>query len=1327
MKKQKNIVLALSIILLFFVYLKPLIAMTEENSTYEKSTQSIREDKYKKLPEKEKDKYLLELMTNSDSLELTLNIVFSNYNKTSQEVRNKVFSLATSIEGEHLIDNFLIKYFDILPEEDRNNLLSVYIMDKNASEVLMRDKFTLIPENLKKKFFTRIEEPHFNEVFTIIISTNFLKIDKKLRDKFVIRLVEKFPLIDNQQTEDRGALINLIMEHYSLVPQQGKEILNKIIDNGKHSRIYLLISFSNYFTKLPEKVRSDLFNKLMGKNNQFIDDTLFNIFFSNFQFFSPEQKTILKKKLEKSKPNQELILSIMNNYHKLPSFYQNWLFKTLDNEEYFSFISFFLNKVDKKEYENAFKIFDKYVRNKNYTNIALSVMETSFEKFPEKYRNNLIIELSRNKLLKKNIFKVLVSNYNFLPDNLKELLVQYSNDENLSRLVIDEIVSRYPYLSTEVKKLANKWLDKEEITMVLVHAITFAYSELSENDRDFLLEKLAEKKNLPEDLEDYFSEEDNIPEKFRMKLFPGEQHDLTTADLLDSYNNKNITPDQIKEFLLMNKESDIRVNSEILAKYFNILPEDLRNQLIEKYLKKPEASGLYLSWLIKEKFEILPPSLREKAIQELSFDQDGLGFIVEVYEKYFNKLDKKIRDKVSDSLIEKIKKIKLPDLKNETGESNFPYVFASISFGIEKSKTEFNAEIFESLTTGPDLDFEIFKILLINYENLSKIQRQEVEAFVENIALLINFANAYPLLKDLSIYNEKITEKIISTFDKGKKADYLSYSINPNFSKLPEKIKSSIITIVKRTENSDFFISRLINQYDQLDKSLQDLLFYFSGNNLTSVNVIDSLNIDTNYRKYQNKISNDIKYQLLKKALNNEKAISEIIWYMFFNYSKLPVDLLEKFTKITSEPKYKYFTASSLVFNYQEIPSGTTLNLLNFIAKDKELDLFSALTLNENFKDIPESSRNQILSNLLAGATDQEKVVISFILVKYYSLLPTQLNNELINLAGNKEYAKYVALALYNNFETTPEKPRTDLLNKLSLNESAKINLIPLLVEKYNLLSKENKNLIYAFSEDNSLKSEVLYNLIKNYAKLPEELKNHLLILGKDKELAWKIAELLFSDSNYELPGNVQNELWQNALKNPGLKIAFDKTGISDSQEMGNQFITEQKTLQNPYIFYEMIFYKNWDKTPDALKKYFQEKIDILFNPDYKNENFKTIKEIAIYLSTIYEDLPVDYRKALFKDLSGNSITDILAAPTIFKYINTIDQEIKNNFFSKSKNSFTLLFQKPELLDYLASDFKDKLFLETFLNLEKKEDINFPGSRRYTLYTNYYKDILKLK
>jgi len=216
------------------------------------------------------------------------------------------------------------------------------------------------------------------------------------------------------------------------------------------------------------------------------------------------------------------------------------------------------------------------------THNVTSKISEYFEKLPEYYRNERILELSKNKHSLFCITKIITEHYSDIPIEISSLLFEWIDKE-----VYDRDYSSFYYIHANFLKLPPV-----------------------------------------------------IREKLLLKLSEKRKYNNTITDLVGMY-YYDISPKLRNPvfYKIAKRYSNVRQVSSMLVKIFDHLDDEIKNELLIRY-SEFEKSALTISIFIRKYFDNVPIDIAKKVLINLSKYEFLSNRIIKIISLNYSKLDK---------------------------------------------------------------------------------------------------------------------------------------------------------------------------------------------------------------------------------------------------------------------------------------------------------------------------------------------------------------------------------------------------------------------------------------------------------------------------------------------------------------------------------------------------------------------------------------------------------------------------------------------------------------------------------------------------------------
>ena len=248
--------------------------------------------------------------------------------------------------------------------------------------------------------------------------------------------------------------------------------------------------------------------------------------------------------------------------------------------------------------------------NRETSLIAAKAIVSNYDKLPDNVRDvilfdsDIILNLVNDKENSILLSKAIVSNYDKLPDNVRDILFKLADDKGISLTISNALASNFDKLPSRVaNELLMKLVNYEENNLTIARTIVSNYDKLPDNVRDILF-KLADDKGISLTISNALASNfDKLPSRVAnellMKLSTFKAAIPSISRTIVS--NYDKLPDNVRDILFKladDKENSILLSKAIVSNY-DKLPDNVRDILF-KLIKNKNISRYVLGTLIIE-------------------------------------------------------------------------------------------------------------------------------------------------------------------------------------------------------------------------------------------------------------------------------------------------------------------------------------------------------------------------------------------------------------------------------------------------------------------------------------------------------------------------------------------------------------------------------------------------------------------------------------------------------------------------------------------------------------------------------------------------------
>lgn len=424
--------------------------------------------------------------------------------------------------------------------------------------------------------------------------------------------------------------------------------------------------------------------------------------------------------------------------------------------------------------------------------------------------------------------------------------------------------------------------------------------------------------------------------------------------------------------------------------------------------------------------------------------------------------------------------------------------------------------------------------------------------------------------------------------------------------------------------NEDLFsISEIVNDYyTDIPRALRNRILYnkLIENIWNNSEIISTIGIDATLFDKKRKIC----------TYERNFVSTDILSAIVKDFNQLPKTIQQLFFIVSKNENNAYSFARALLSNSQSL-SEELIDLLIQLCETEETSKSVTEALHLTFLDVPEVLREKIIRILLTKPKNSQVI---FTLTDYYSTLPLDITDNLIDysnnhdyiwelsegiirnfkclppkiqdlvfqLANNEETANDVAIALEEYFEDFSEPERSKLLEDLSNKTKAIPGLSAIYCMYYKNIPPILRKKIFDFLDGYENVEDFSREIAFNYRKLPKTIKNLLFKYASDENRSADVAYAIFDELEEQdlLPTKIQKRLLSQLSIQPSAKDGVIAILYSDESQFDFGFIN--KTLKklvtkNPAIGdFSLPLLCHFEKfDPDLRAAMFEE--TVLYNP----------------------------------------------------------------------------------------------------------------------------------
>ncbi|MEK7434926.1 MAG: hypothetical protein AABZ74_17460, partial [Cyanobacteriota bacterium] len=405
------------------------------------------------------------------------------------------------------------------------------------------------------------------------------------------------------------------------------------------------------------------------------------------------------------------------------------------------------------------------------------------------------------------------------------------------------------------------------------------------------------------------------------------------------------------------------ISTFLLDKFFENIPEDIKNQVFEKIVTIKELAWFCINF--SEKFpEEIKKIFLKNLFNILALNIQDINWLFELYpEKYnpFNNYMFYYFDTLFEIILSNFNKYNEEEKKiiiqNITLKASFDFKCQNlVELSLIMSREDFNSIIDQLLKNKELFSYNLYLFRgvwdKISYDLIVKfipIIIKEYKDISNNYEFISS--NLSYLLKKLSDENlDKIVKLLI---EKKVKYKYLLLSLSDNFFKISKELRDKIINNIHGDkEVIYFFIDNLLDKLNKIpDENLNFVFNFFEDED-----ILERLrfNINYNLEKYSKRVTSKLlenKYtQLLlldkieyypeekiKLLIENEFITNKTLYSLSKNFDKLSLNNKKYFIDKINNPKYHKKILLSLEYRFPELKENNRIKILEILSESEML------------------------------------------------------------------------------------------------------------------------------------------------------------------------------------------------------------------------------------------------------------------------------------------------------------------------------------------------------------------------------------------------------
>jgi hypothetical protein len=480
---------------------------------------------------------LFKLAENKDAAGSVADAVADNYDELPDNVRNLLFKLAENKDAAGSVADAIIYNSYRLPDNVRNLLFKLAENKDAAGSVAhaVAENFDKLPPNVQNLLFKLAENKVAAGSVAHAVADNYDELPPNVQNLL-------FKLAENKDAA--GSVAHAVADNYDELPDDVGNLLFKLAENEEIDwRIVSAISYN--YDKLPDDIRNKLLVKVVsdkevGNNKEATEelaeamdnDMIMEHILSNFNNLPDNVRNLLFKLAENSeKVSWRAAMTIVYNYGNFSDNVRNLLFKLAENEEMAWSISYAIaNNYDELP-DDVRNLLFKLAENKDVSRKIVYAVASNFNNIPENVRNKLLMKLADDKESVLDLAYAIAYKFDELPDNIRNKIVHniiivnnitgwtINRHDDVVKTIGVLLISNYDKISENVKDLLFQLADNNTVAKQLSVEIRHRLNELPKEITFEFLIKLAENKdiagNLAWTMVKYF---DKLPENVRNEL-----------------------------------------------------------------------------------------------------------------------------------------------------------------------------------------------------------------------------------------------------------------------------------------------------------------------------------------------------------------------------------------------------------------------------------------------------------------------------------------------------------------------------------------------------------------------------------------------------------------------------------------------------------------------------------------------------------------------------------------------------------------------------------------------------------------------------------------
>lgn len=517
--------------------------------------------------------------------------------------------------------------------------------------------------------------------------------------------------------------------------------------------------------------------------------------------------------------------------------------------------------------------------------------------------------------------------------------MSYDNEARLNSILYD--------FEIEDLNLLYLFIDNEDYKDEISQIINYNFDKIPESDRNNLISKLLEYNDYKYDIYHILILKNNyLPDYIKDQLFEIATISCGTISipLILKANFKNIDNDIRDKLINIMYKEDLLSNSSdfisLIIINYNEIPDYIRENLLISDNINYNNSIIYD---LIYNYQKLPDKDREIILYKIINSKELINYTNKSSLMDFLLVNYKI-------LPEKVKNLFNNSINEFVNQRDALHKFAMYFKYLPR---EYRENLFTKLSDIENSDYFLFRIIIENYQELSKDITDKIHYLSEKV---------------------DIWAKI--TF------------ITENYNNLPFEIKNILDKEIEKESSNKDLIEAIIKNYNKLPLSYTNILKDFS-NEKRNYYICDSLTI------YFSNVSENEAIQIVKSLSEVNPIPNNFPLLLLANYNILPKQLTNLIFNYSKDNKL-YESVSEGIISYNQDLTENIINLIFNIIEDFEITDIILYLLDQKFDSLSYNIRNSLLDKIADKNVNPE--YIEMILNHYHIYIPEYIKTKLLKI-----------------------------------------------------------------------------------------------------------------------------------------------------------------------------------------------------------------------------------------------------------------------------------------------------------------------------------------